>query len=54
MKIKNYYIYKDQDTLKALQEEYAILGRNTKLENGRLIVFALQKTKKVDKPQVRK
>lgn len=39
---KNHVIHdKNQDELVRLQEEYDMLGRETKLEQGRLIVFAL-------------
>jgi hypothetical protein len=42
MKAKNQYIYSDDDSyLSRLEEEYALLGRQTKREPGRLIVFAL-------------
>jgi hypothetical protein len=41
-KPKNHVIYDtDQETLVRLKEEYESLGRQTKLEDGRLIVLAL-------------
>ena len=41
MKRKNQVIYsEDQAKLKRLQEEYTMIGFDTKLINGKLIVFA--------------
>jgi len=41
-KPKNHVIYGDnKEELERLRDEYAMLGRDTKLEEGRLIVFAL-------------
>lgn len=42
MKAKNQYIYSDDASyLDRLAEEYALLGRRVKREDGRIIVFAL-------------
>jgi hypothetical protein len=41
-KMKNHVIYdNDQVTLTRLAEEYAMLGRDVKIEQGRLTVFAI-------------
>ncbi len=41
-KVRNYVIYgTDQDDLVRLRDEYESLGRQTRLEPGRLTVFAL-------------
>ncbi len=42
MKSNNQYVYSDdQNYLARLAEEYAMLGRATRLENGKLTVFCL-------------
>jgi hypothetical protein len=42
MKAKNQYVYSDDSSyLDRLAEEFALMGRRTKREDGRLIVFAL-------------
>ncbi len=46
MKVSNLYIYGDKDYLKKLEEDYVFMGRQVKIEDGRLIVFALQRRKK--------
>lgn len=49
-KPKNHVITNsDQELLVRLQEEYDMIGRDTKLEQGKLIVFALPQKKKQDK-----
>lgn len=41
MKPRNYYVYSDNsERLKTLKEEYESMGRSTKIEGNRLIVFA--------------
>ena len=46
-KPKNHYIYdSNQETLKRLQEEYQMLGRDTRLSDGVLVVLALPKRRK--------
>lgn len=50
MKPRNYYVYSDNaETLKTLKEEYESMGRSTKIDGNRLIVFA-----RVIKPVVKK
>lgn len=47
MKISNLHIYrKDPKELARLQEEYRMLGFDTKLEGDHLVVFALKRKKK--------
>jgi len=46
MRIRNYHIYGNQEFLKRLEEDYAFLGRSAKLEEDRLVVFALPRRKK--------
>lgn len=41
MKAKNLHIFGDSDKLSRLAEEYALLGRKTKKEEGKLTVFCL-------------
>lgn len=41
-KPKNHVIYDtNQEELVRLRDEYELLGRHTKLEDGKLVVFAL-------------
>ena len=40
-KPKNHVIYGDKDDLLRLRDEYVMIGRETKLEADRLIIFAL-------------
>lgn len=48
MKIRNHYIYnEDRLELLRLAEEYQMTGRDTKIEAGKLIVFALPRRKRV-------
>jgi hypothetical protein len=50
MKSTNQYVYSDDERyLDRLAEEYAMLGRNTKREKGKLVIFAL--ARKTRKPQ---
>lgn len=43
MRGRNYYVYDaDPARLQTLKDEYESMGRATKIEDGRLIVFALQ------------
>lgn len=46
-KIKNYVIYDfaDQEKLVRLAEEYAMLGRDVRVEHGKLTVFARPRRK---------
>jgi len=42
MKVKNQYIYSDDaGYLDRLAEEFALLGRRVRREDGRIIIFAL-------------
>ncbi len=43
MSIKNYYVYGDEKKLRTLKEEYKLLGRDCKIEDGKLTVFAYAK-----------
>jgi hypothetical protein len=50
MKVRNYYIYSgDQKELQRLSEEYQMTGRDTKVDVGKLTVFALPRRKKRNK-----
>jgi hypothetical protein len=52
MKSTNQYVYSDDESyLARLEEEYGMLGRSTKREPGRLIIFALARKRKNDKPR---
>ena len=55
MKVRNHviYDYNDQDKLVRLAEEYAMIGRDIKLEQGRLTVFALPQTTRANKKAIR-
>lgn len=45
-KLKNHVIYdNDRSVLQRLAEEYQMIGRDTKLEPDRLIIFALPRRK---------
>lgn len=51
MKVSNLYIYGTSEYLRRLEEEYVFMGRQVRLEDGRLIVFALpRRHKKSAKP----
>ncbi len=46
MAVNNKHIYSDnQDELKTLREEYAMIGFDTTLESGKLTVYALKRKK---------
>lgn len=46
MKIRNHCMYnEDRSELQRLAEEYQMTGRDTKLEPGKLIIFALPRRK---------
>lgn len=50
MKVSNLYIYGSNEYLRRLEEDYVFMGRQVRVEDGRLIVFALpRRTKKVSK-----
>jgi hypothetical protein len=49
MKVCNLYIYGDSEYLQRLEEEYTFMGRQVRVEDGRLIVFALPRKRKVNK-----
>ncbi|AXG66220.1 hypothetical protein SEA_ANNADREAMY_123 [Streptomyces phage Annadreamy] len=49
MKVSNLYIYGSSEFLRRLEEEYVFLGRSVRLEEDRLIVFALPRRKKNNK-----
>lgn len=56
MKVTNLYIYGNSEYLRRLEEDYVFMGRQVRLEEGRLIVFALprrkkQKTQKKTRPR---
>lgn len=50
MKVKNYYVYGNEDYLKRLEEEYSLLGRNVRREDDRLIVFSFARKKRKKTP----
>lgn len=53
-KVRNYVIYRtDQKDLERLREEYELGGRQTKLEDGRLIVFARPQRKAKEQRKTR-
>jgi len=46
MKVTNLYIYGNSEYLRRLEEDYVFMGRQVRLEEGRLIVFALPRKRK--------
>jgi len=55
MKIRNHYIYSENDMeLRRLAEEYQMTGRDTKIEPGKLIVFALPRRRRSSNANARK
>lgn len=56
MRVKNLYIYGDREHLRRLEEDYAFMGRQVRLEDDRLIVFVLPRKRKkapTNKPRKR-
>lgn len=51
MKVSNLYIYGSSEFLSRLEEDYVFMGRQVRLEDDRLVVFALPKRKRVAKTQ---
>jgi len=50
MKVSNLYIYGSSEFLRRLEEEYVFMGRQVRLEDDRLIVFALPRKKRKKAP----
>jgi hypothetical protein len=48
MKVCNLYIYGTDEYLRSLEEDYVFMGRQVRLEEGRLIVFALPRKRKAN------
>lgn len=46
MKVSNLYIYGSSEYLRRLEEDYVFMGRQVRLEDDRLIVFAAPKKRK--------
>ncbi|QWT30008.1 hypothetical protein SEA_TUNATARTARE_134 [Streptomyces phage TunaTartare] len=53
MKVTNLYIYGNSEYLRRLEEDYVFMGRQVRLEDDRLIVFALPKRRNKQKVQKR-
>jgi len=53
MKVNNLYIYGNSEYLRRLEEDYVFMGRQVRMEDDRLIVFALPKRRKTTKPQTK-
>jgi hypothetical protein len=49
MKARNLHIFGDSNKLSRLAEEYALLGRKTRTEEGKLTVFCLPRKKRKKK-----
>lgn len=49
MKVSNLYIYGSREFLSRLEEEYMFMGRQVRLEDDRLVVFALPRRKRQTK-----
>lgn len=49
MKVSNLYIYGTDEYLRRLEEDYVFMGRQVRVEDGRLIVFALPRKRKSSK-----
>ena len=50
MKVSNLYIYGDREYLSRLEEDYVFMGRQVRLEDDKLIVFALPRRRKTKAP----
>ncbi|XAO35310.1 hypothetical protein SEA_FRANCOB_134 [Streptomyces phage Francob] len=50
MKVTNLYIYGNSEYLRRLEEDYVFMGRQVRLEDDRLIVFALPRKKRKQSP----
>jgi hypothetical protein len=46
MKVSNLYIYGSLEELRRLEEDYVFMGRQVRIEDDRLVVFALPRKKK--------
>lgn len=53
MKVSNLYIYGDREYLSRLEEDYVFMGRQVRLEDDKLIVFALPRRRKTKAPHVK-
>ncbi|UUG69443.1 hypothetical protein SEA_SHAM_130 [Streptomyces phage Sham] len=51
MKVTNLYIYGNSEYLRRLEEDYVFMGRHVRLEDDRLVVFALPKRRNKHKVQ---
>lgn len=51
MKVNNLYIYGNSEYLRRLEEDYVFMGRQVRLEDDRLVVFALPKRRTKVKTQ---
>lgn len=49
MKVSNLYIYGSAEELSRLEEDYVFMGRQVRLEDDRLVVFALPRKRKMVK-----
>jgi hypothetical protein len=49
MKVSNLYIYGSAEELSRLEEDYVFMGRQVRLEDDRLVVFALPRKRKMAK-----
>lgn len=49
MKVTNLYIYGNSEYLRRLEEDYVFMGRQVRLEDDRLVVFALPRRRKTSK-----
>jgi hypothetical protein len=50
MRVTNLYIYGTVEYLRRLEEDYVFMGRQVRLEDDRLIVFALPRKKRKKSP----
>lgn len=53
MKVSNLYIYGDREYLSRLEEDYVFMGRQVRLEDDKLIVFALPRRRKAKAPNTK-
>lgn len=53
MKVSNLYIYGDREYLSRLEEDYVFMGRQVRLEDDKLIVFALPRRRKPKAPKTK-
>ncbi len=54
MKARNYIVYGTEAKLRFLEEEYSMIGRETRRDQDKLVVFALPQKKEEPKKKYQK